>query len=125
MSMDVKPHVSACSGILHQLCPRCRIGRIYPASIFRGFPKMNERCTACGLKFEREEGYFLGAMAISYALAVALVAALAALLWVATSWSLERAVLVAFVPLALLAPSLAKFSRVLWIYFDRSVDPTD
>jgi len=86
---------------------------------------MNERCAACGLKFEREQGYFLGAMAISYALAVALVAALAALLWAATSWSLERAVLVAFVPLALLAPSLTKFSRVLWIYFDRSVDPTD
>ena len=86
---------------------------------------MNERCSACGLKFEREQGYFLGAMAISYALAVALVAVLAALLWAATRWSLERAVLVAFLPLTLLAPTLAKFSRVLWIYFDRSVDPND
>ena len=86
---------------------------------------MNDRCAVCGLKFEREQGYFLGAMAISYALAVALVAVLAALLWAVTSWSLERAVVVTFLPLALLAPTLAKFSRVLWIYFDRSVDPTD
>lgn len=86
---------------------------------------MNERCAVCSLKFEREQGYFLGAMAISYVLAVALVAVLAALLWAATGWSLERAALVAFLPLALLAPTLAKFSRVLWIYFDRSVDPTD
>jgi hypothetical protein len=86
---------------------------------------MNERCGFCGLKFEREQGYFLGAMAISYALGVALVALLAALLWAATSWSLERAVLFSFLPLVLLAPTLAKFSRVLWIYFDRSVDPTD
>ena len=123
--MDAKAYVSARSGILHQLCPRCRIGRIYPTSIFRGFPRMNERCAVCSLKFEREQGYFLGAMAISYVLAVALVAVLAALLWAATGWSLERAALVAFLPLALLAPTLAKFSRVLWIYFDRSVDPTD
>jgi len=123
--MNAKAHVSARKGIFHQLCPRCRIGRIYPTSIFRGFPRMNERCAACDLKFEREQGYFLGAMAISYALAVALAAVVAASLWAATSWSLERAVLVAFLPLAFLAPTLAKFSRVLWIYFDRSVDPAD
>jgi len=86
---------------------------------------MNARCLTCGLKFEREQGYFLGALAISYALAVALVAALSALLWAATHWNLERAVLVSFLPLALVAPTLAKFSRVLWIYFDRSVDPSD
>jgi hypothetical protein len=27
---------------------------------------MNECCLACGLKFEREQGYFLGAMGVSY-----------------------------------------------------------
>jgi hypothetical protein len=28
------------------------------------FLRMHERCPACGLKFEREDGYFLGAMYI-------------------------------------------------------------
>ena len=37
----------------------------------------------CGLKFEREDGYFLGAMYISYALGIGTIAALAALVWAA------------------------------------------
>ena len=86
---------------------------------------MNERCAVCGLKFAREDGYFLGAMAVSYALAVAFVSLLAALLWAATRWPVERAVLVSFLPLALVTPILVKLSRVLWIYFDRLVDPND
>jgi hypothetical protein len=28
---------------------------------------MNDRCARCGLVFEREEGFFLGAMVINYA----------------------------------------------------------
>jgi len=35
---------------------------------------MRERCPACDLKFEREEGYFLGAMYIGYALALGMIA---------------------------------------------------
>ena len=52
------------------------MGKIFRYSIFRGFPKMNERCAICDLKFEREEGYFLGAMYISYGLALGTIAAL-------------------------------------------------
>ena len=53
-------------------CPRCGEGRIYESGM-----KMNERCPVCNLLFERERGYFLGAMYVSYAMATAfLVAAL-------------------------------------------------
>ena len=68
--MDARANVSAARGIFGQLCPRCRTGDIFRSSIFRGFPKMHECCPVCGLKFEREEGYFLGAMYISYGLAI-------------------------------------------------------
>jgi hypothetical protein len=34
---------------------------------------MYERCAACHLKFEREQGYFLGAMYINYAMTVGIV----------------------------------------------------
>ena len=115
--------VSALAGILHQLCPRCRSGNIFRYSIFRGFPDMNECCPACALKFEREQGYFLGAMYISYGLALVTITMFATLLWLLTRWSLEKNVvggLVLFVPLT---PTISRFSRIVWMYFDRAIDP--
>ena len=84
---------------------------------------MCERCEICGLKFEREEGYFLGAMYISYGLALAIVTLFAILFWLFMRWPLERNVVGAIVLLVPLAPILSRLSRVLWIYFDRALDP--
>src|SRR6202049_5250126 len=108
---------STVSAILRQMCPRCRAARIFRKSLFSGFPRMQERCPNCGLKFEREQGYFLGAMYISYGLALITIIVLAVLLWV-----LKIAVwaILLFLPLA---PGLTLFSRVLWIYLDRAIDP--
>ena len=38
---------------------------------------MHERCPVCDLKFEREAGYFLGAMYVSYGLALVIIALIA------------------------------------------------
>ena len=38
---------------------------------------MSLRCSVCGLKFQREEGYFLGAMYISFGLALVIIALIA------------------------------------------------
>jgi Protein of unknown function (DUF983) len=84
---------------------------------------MLERCPNCGLKFEREQGYFLGAMYISYGLALITIVALALLLWTSTSWSMQRIFLWAILLFLPLAPTLTLFSRVLWIYLDRATDP--
>jgi len=114
---------STLADILHQRCPRCRSGRIFRHSIFRGFPRMNERCPACDLKFEREQGYFLGAMYISYGVALVMITAIAALLWSTTRWAITKVTvwaIVLFVPLALPTTLMA---RVLWIYLDQAVDP--
>ena len=84
---------------------------------------MNERCSICGLKFEREQGYFLGAMYISYALALAVILLLVALLWLESRWPLQKTVIWAIVLFLPLAPSLTLLARVLWIYLDRAIDP--
>src|SRR4051812_20169419 len=42
-------------------CPVCEQGRV-----FSGIIRMNEKCPHCGIVFEREGGYFTGAMSISY-----------------------------------------------------------
>jgi hypothetical protein len=84
---------------------------------------MHERCPACGLKFEREDGYFLGAMYIGYGLGLAAIALLAALVWELARWPLMKSVaggIILFVPLA---PVLTWMARVLWIYLDQGVDP--
>jgi uncharacterized protein (DUF983 family) len=121
--MYARANVSAFVGILHQLCPRCRRGRIFPASLFRWFPKMYERCPYCGLKFEREEGYFLGAMVISYVLAIVIVPLFAVILWFLTRWALEKTVTGALLLFLLTVPVVTPLSRVLWIYFDQTIDP--
>jgi hypothetical protein len=96
---------------------------MFRKSIFPGFPRMHERCPNCDLKFEREQGYFLGAMYISYGLALVTIVALGLLLWAFTSWSLQKITLGAVLLFLPLAPALTLFSRVLWIYLDRVIDP--
>jgi len=96
---------------------------MFRRSIFLGFPKMHERCPTCDLKFEREEGYFLGAMYISYALALITIVAFALLLWATTPWSLQKITVWAILLFLPLTPALTLFSRVLWIYLDWAIDP--
>jgi uncharacterized protein (DUF983 family) len=42
-------------------CPACGRGRQ-----FRTLFKMNEACSVCGFRFEREQGYFIGSIYINY-----------------------------------------------------------
>ncbi len=121
--METASRPALVGSIFRQLCPRCRMGRIFRGSVFRGFPSMEKRCSICDLKFEREEGYFLGAMYISYALALATIAVLALVLWTLTAWGILKDIVVAIVLFLPLAPVLTLFSRVLWIYLDQAIDP--
>ena len=117
-----RANLSAAEGILHQLCPRCRTGKIFRRSVWL-FPPMYERCPFCNLKFEREEGYFLGAMYISYGLGLGTIAILAVMVWELSKWSLIKSVVGGTVLFLPLAPVLTWIARVLWIYMDQAIDP--
>ncbi len=106
------------SAALRGRCPRCRHGKI-----FAGILKMNERCPSCGLLFEREPGYFTGAMVVSYTLGVPLLALLILGALVGLHLSVEWALLVADLLFLAFVPLIFRWSRVLWIHFDRAVDP--
>ena len=84
---------------------------------------MNIVCPACGLLFNRERGYFLGAMYISYGLALAVIVVIGVILWVLTSWRLDQIAIWAVVFFLPFAPMLTFLSRVLWIYLDQTIDP--
>ena len=84
---------------------------------------MHPKCPVCGLLFEREQGYFIGAMYISYGTAIPFY--LAAYFLVRHYWHHSIFVdLVVSVALFLpFVPFVFRYSRILWIYFDRAVDP--
>lgn len=104
-----------------QRCPRCWAGRM-----FRSRFEMNDPCPVCGLIFEREEGYFLGAMYISYALAISMLVVfyvIASLLL--PGWNSAFVALVAVIPYLPFVPAVYRYSRVLWVHYDRAVCPTE
>jgi uncharacterized protein (DUF983 family) len=121
--MPIRSNVSALNGIFCQLCPRCRAGKIFRSSIYRSFPKMHERCPVCDRKFHREPGYFLGAMYISYGLALAAILTIAFALWLVTHWRIDRVVIWAIILFLPLVLPITLVSRVLWIYLDQAIDP--
>jgi len=100
-------------------CPRCDDETIFARRL-----TMHEKCPGCGLAFNREPGYFAGAMYISYALALPIVFVLATALKLAfPAWSFERIMAVAAVLFLPAVPLVFRYSRILWIHFDRAVDP--
>ena len=115
--------ISAWKAAWRQLCPRCRKGPIYRASLWRGYLSMHERCPHCGLKFEREPGYFLGALYFSYALSIPPGLGIILLIWRLTGWAFNTVMLCAFVAYLPLVPAVTRWARVLWMYVDRHFDP--
>jgi len=83
---------------------------------------MRGACGECGLRFEREAGYFLGAMYFSYGLSIlaGLPAFLAA--WNA-GWEPFPTGLVVTACIAAATPLSWRLSRVLWLHLDQSFDP--
>lgn len=103
--------------LLKQRCPRCLEGRVF-AGLFR----MHRRCPSCGLPFEREPGYFMGAMYLSYSLAIIATAPV----WLPMAWfgrPLWEVLLASGSLLMLGSLWLFRYARVLWLHFDQALDP--
>lgn len=56
--------------ILKEKCPNCNTVKVFEYKGLFRMPAMKDACEGCQYHFDREPGYFLGAMYISYALAV-------------------------------------------------------
>lgn len=95
--------------IARQRCPRCLEGPVY-----HGMIAMNDRCPQCGYVFMKEQGYFQGAMYLSYGMGVVIMFALVGLL--SLFLRLELALLIAIPVFFLLVPVVWRYSRVLWLH---------
>jgi len=99
-------------------CPRCGRGRL-----FEGPFRMPLRCAQCGLVYEREQGYFLGAIYVNYGITVTLALAgyfaLDAWLAPAVEWQLAL-----WAPFTVAFPLwFFRYSKALWLSLDHVVDP--
>lgn len=63
------PRVSGTKALVRGLGKRCPL--CGERGIFRGWMRLRDRCPRCDLRFEKEEGGFLGAMTLTYGLAMA------------------------------------------------------
>ena len=100
-------------------CPRCGIGRL-----FRKPLRMNENCNRCALKFEREQGYFVGAIYINYAATVAIAVPGFFLLDAFAGWSIDQQ-LTLWVPFAIVFPvAFFHHARSLWLVLDYFFNPS-
>jgi uncharacterized protein (DUF983 family) len=88
--------VSTRSGSRLQAMLRGLCPRCRQGRIFRGQLAMHEACPVCGLRFGREAGYY-------------------------TEWALAGAGVV----FLLFVPAVFRYSRVVWIHFDRWIEPDD
>jgi uncharacterized protein (DUF983 family) len=93
--------------------------------VFRRWFAMYERCPHCELRFEREPGYFVGAMYLNYGLTVAVVIAGHFCLDVLVPLSLATHVVLWGAVAILLPLLLFRHSRCLWLAFDFTFDPVD
>lgn len=113
---------SKLKSIFSNKCPRCHQGDFWARAnpyynLLLNKARIYETCGHCGLKYEREPGYWYGAMYVGYALSIAAFVTA----WVATSvlypeeWSAAIQVLSIIAFAFALVPINFYLSRLIWI----------
>ena len=101
-------------------CPRC--GR---SPLYAGWFRMHERCAACGLRYEREQGYFVGAIYVNYAVTVIVAAGTVLVLDWTVGLSLAAQLAVGIALGALVPVLFFRYARSLWLSLDYLVTLAD
>lgn len=108
---------------LQRRCPYCGGN-----AVFESYFALREHCPTCGVRFEREEGYFLGAYAFNLIFAEMLGLGLALLLIFGTAlrhaeliWQEALALMLAVAFPVIFFP----YSRGAWMVFDLTLHPPD
>lgn len=116
---------------LAKRCPLCGSG-----GLFTSWFRMRERCPGCGYRFEREEGFFLGAYVVNLGITEGLLLVLGIVPCIAFLAANPDASVLPFLASGLAAAVVAPlafypFSRTLWSAIDlilrpvSAVEPSD
>jgi uncharacterized protein (DUF983 family) len=105
--------------VVNGKCPKCKSEKIFNKKgnllLFK-IPKMHSKCNKCDFLFDKEAGFFFGAMFVSYALIVAQAVTLFVILHV----FLDLSYLVTFISVIVLITLIGtinyRLARIIWIY---------
>jgi uncharacterized protein (DUF983 family) len=121
--------MSKLAAITEGKCPQCREGNIFefPATNIMKFSRMHKNCPKCGLKFEREPGFFIGAMYVNYAFSIAIIISVGLTLNIFGIYNFYSFILTVLGAIILLLPILFRYSRILYLHMFGGVDyqPSD
>lgn len=118
--MALKRFFTALFRGLRLRCPRCGA-----PGIFQGFWTLRRFCRVCHLRFEREQGYFIGAIYINYFATVAIAIAGYFILdyWLQPALSTQ---LVLWGVVAVLFPiAFFRTSKSMWLALGHLLSPGD
>ena len=105
---------------VRQRCPQCGKGPLFAG---RFTFKMNERCPVCGLRFDRGNGYYIGALGLNLVLAELVATAIWLPLAVDPTVPIGQVQLIG-VGASVGLPVLGfRPTRSLWIALDRLLNP--
>ncbi|WP_294678644.1 DUF983 domain-containing protein [uncultured Fluviicola sp.] len=112
--------------IFQMKCPQCREGDFFVSKPYdmKNLGKTHEHCSKCGLKYEKEIGFYYGAMYVSYALGVALFVTC----WVSFNLFFPQANIWLQIGIIsglsiILSPYFYALSKVIWANLFFSYDP--
>ncbi|MBI4247486.1 MAG: DUF983 domain-containing protein [Candidatus Rokubacteria bacterium] len=99
-------------------CPRCG-----ETGLFETWFRMERECRVCGLRFERAQGYWVGAIYINYGVSSGIAVAGYFALWAGAGLS-TGAQLAIWVPFLVVFPLwFFRWSRSLWLALEFLVNP--
>ena len=99
-------------------CPECGLGRLYRAPF-----RMNTQCEYCDLIYEREQGYFIGAIYLNIMATESLLLG-TLLIYGLITGQVNQIILTVLILLALgLPPIFFHHSRSLWLSIDHILNP--
>lgn len=107
-------------------CPRCHEGNVFETrNPYKKMTAVKETCSHCGLRYEKEMGFFYGAMYVSYMLNIALfVTSVVAYFILLDQYISGTTLMIIYVSLTvILMPIYYRLSRTIWLNFFNSYDP--
>lgn len=104
-------------------CPRCGGTPLFPDPGLRGWFRMAPACALCGLRYERAQGYWVGAIYLNYAATAVTAIGGYFLLWtrtgLSTGWQLAI-----WMPFCVVFPLVFfRWSRSLWLGLEFLLNP--
>jgi uncharacterized protein (DUF983 family) len=107
------------SRALRLRCPRCG-----DRKLFAGWFRMHATCEACGLRYEREPGYFLGSAYINYGVTAIIVMVAYFVLHVVARFNNRQLAFPLAATCVVFPLFFFRYARSLWLALDHFFDAT-